>query len=284
MSVPLKREDWDFSKLPDREIIPALLWETIREQHKIDQQMPTTRAWLAGKLSERKPPMKPDKRTGKRPRFNTNFGEADTAQLRASAQFSEFIPSGEFRFLHQWGPQQRRKEYGRWVASYVRPLVKNHGTPWMSLPTEERARMCRIFDWRREHNIVHVDNWWEAISYFKRHKFDAGLPLKFDYSDYSTVLLTINWRSSKKRILSALSALLDEWRPATVKQWDGRGRKDRDFRVMLERIAIMGLLHHYSLLCESRNAFSEKLGNQITPFANLETRYPVQRTGACGGR
>ena len=243
----LKREDWDFSGLKDDELIPALIWEVARECPEVDARMVATRAWLAGKLSEMKPPMPKDKRTGKRPRHNTNFSEADVARLRAGSGFDEFIPWGEFQCLRKWTRAEVQREYAAWLAGYLRPIVKHHGVPWLCLPPAERSRLVAVFDRSRRSHVVCVAAWNEAIRHFEQHQLDDGLPLKFDYGDHTCVLLNINWKHSKKRILAAMGRLLDEWQPTGVKRWDGRGRKDRDLRVMLERIAIMRLLHHHPL-------------------------------------
>src|SRR5580704_18067772 len=81
----LKKEDWDCSNLPASEMIPALLWETRREYRDLAEIIKATQAWLDGELSEEKPVMPKDKRTGKRPRYNTNMSEADKARPRAVA-------------------------------------------------------------------------------------------------------------------------------------------------------------------------------------------------------
>ncbi len=94
---------------------------------------------------------------------------------------------------------------------------------------------------------MHVGSWGDAIWHFEREKIDAGLPLTFHYSDYTTMLLTINWRVSKKRILSAIAQILDRSSPATAVSWNARGRKNSDMLVALERIAIMRLLHQFTL-------------------------------------
>jgi len=191
--------------------------------------------------------MRPDKRTGKRPRFNTNFSETDTAQIRAGLGFEEFIPWGEYIFLSKATRKERVEGYTSWLAGHLRLLLKNYKTPWLCLPQEERSRLCGIFDRSTETNIVHIGTVADELYHTKRSKLDRSLPFRFDCGDRTSILLSINWRSSKKRILSAIGNLLDECRPAGVKQWDGRGKKARDFRVMLERIALMRLLHHYSL-------------------------------------
>ncbi|MEO7725009.1 MAG: hypothetical protein ABIU29_10070 [Chthoniobacterales bacterium] len=96
-------------------------------------------------------------------------------------------------------------------------------------------------------NVVPIGSWGDAVYHFERKKVDPGLPLHFRYSDYSTLLLTINWRLSKKRILSAIEKIINEIAPPDLPRRNARGRKDRDMLVTLERMGIMRLLHHFTL-------------------------------------
>lgn len=250
METPIKREEWDFSRLESRELIPALLWESRREYDYVDELVATAEAWLDGKLSSKRAPMRKDKRTGRRPRYNTNFSEADTARLRTLSAFDEFVPLRDFSFLDSWSAKQRHEEWDRWLAGYLRPLVKNHPLPWQCLPAKERNRLCDIFERNRDANIVSIGAWWDAVAQYRKVKPDRSAPLKFDYHEHTSVLLTFDWRFSKKRILAAFGQLLKTLEPKSaipIKKWDRRGKKDRDLLVMLERFAIMRLLHCYTL-------------------------------------
>lgn len=77
------------------------------------------------------------------------------------------------------------------------------------------------------------------------------MPLKFDFRgrhwDDTTVLFHINWKRGKKRILAAIKEILIQLEPRDVQQENRRGKKDRDLLVILERFAVMRLLHHYTL-------------------------------------
>lgn len=247
----LKREEWDFSSLPATELIPALIWETHREFEKVEEVAAGAQAWLDGNLSDKRPPMQRDKRTGKRPRYNSNFSEAEIARLRASAVFGDFIPHGEFVFLSQWSASRRHREYDRWHAKYIRPLIEAYKTPWLCLPVNDRQRLCGIYKDKRNADVVRILSWWDAVSYFRTHKPDPRLPLKFDFRgrhwDDTTVLFHINWKRGKKRILAAIKEILIQLKPRDVQQENRRGKKDRDLLVILERFAVMRLLHHYTL-------------------------------------
>jgi len=249
MVTPLKREEWDFTGLSTDELIPALLWEIRRERPEVDQVDRTTELWLAGKLSIKRPLMPKGKRTGKRPRYNSNFSEADTARLRATAGFDAFVPFGEF--IWRDGTQrQRGMEYNRWLAGHIRPLIEHRNKPWLCLPRDEARRLCDIYEQGRNTRVVRIGAWWDAVAQFRKDQPDRGSPLKFDFCEYTSVLLTIDWRHSKKRILTAFSKLLDQLKPADfshIKRWDHRGKKNRDLLVILERFAIMRLLHRYTL-------------------------------------
>lgn len=249
METPLNREDWDFSGLSNDELIPALLWETRRERPDVDQIDSTTEMWFAGKLSTKRLPGRTDKRTGKRPWHNTNFSETDAARIRAIIGFDVFIPFGEFVW-RDGSRRERGMEYDRWVASHIRPLLKNRNQPWQCLPKEERRRICDIYERFRNANVVRIGAWCDAVARYGKDKPDRGEPLRFDFVHYTSVLLTINWSHSKKQILTSFARLLNQLQPADIshiKQWNRRGKKDRDVLVMLERLAIMRLLHHYTL-------------------------------------
>jgi hypothetical protein len=247
MIIPLKKEEWDFSSLETAELLPALRWETRRECADVEQHVVAGRAWLAAELSTRRAPMPKDKRTGRSPRYNINFSEADTACLRAGCIFPEFIPYGESTWLHKWSAKQKRAEHDRWFASYLRPLLENHNVPWLCLPESERQRLCKIVDTIKDMNVVRIGTWWDAVGTFKKKNADPYQPLKFDYSEHTSVLLTINWRSSKKRILAAIGNIVKKIEPSNIKHLDRRGKKNRDLFVKLERLAMMRLLHHYTL-------------------------------------
>lgn len=194
--------------------------------------------------------MRPDKRTGKRPRYNSNFSDADRVRDRATAIFDDCIPLREYRWLHKSNHRKQRENFNRWLAGYLRPVLENCQLPWLWLPADERQRLCKIYEAARNADVVHIGSWWDAVGYFQRHKMDGGLPLKFDYTDYTSVLLTINWQHSTKRILTAVGKMLNQCQPADmsqIKPWNRHGKKDRDIFVLLERLAIMRLLHHYTL-------------------------------------
>lgn len=246
MKKDLKREDWDFSSLSEREYLPALAWEMRRESDE-EENITMMQAWLAGKLSDKKPPMPKDKRTGKRPKYNINFSEADEARLIASAAFQHFIPFGEHYSFHKGSAKNRQEIIDRWLASYIRPLVENYAKAWLCLPQPERQRLCEIMNRIKDMNVVHIGTWWDAVGTFNEQRPDPYEPLKFDYSEQTSVLVTINWRHSKKRILAAVGRVVKRLEPPGARPTVWRGKKDRDKLVMLERIAVMRLLHNYTL-------------------------------------
>jgi len=246
MQDRLKREEWDFSNLPANEIIPAVLWETRRECDDVAEIVANAQAWLDGKLSEEKSAMPKDRRTGKRPRHNINFSEADIASIQTAAFFGEFIPYHEFRWLHKGSPKHRRGELNRWLAYHIAPLLKQCNTPWLDMPEAERKHFSEAHNSSVTARVVIIGSWWDAIATFQRDKPDKGLPLKFDFTEHTSVLFTINWRYSIKRILAEIAEYLKQMEPVGIKRWDQRGKKNRDILVMLERLAVMRLLHHYT--------------------------------------
>lgn len=242
----LVREDWDFSKLPARELEAALSWEILRECQDVHEIVANARLWLEDRLSKRKRPLSREQRRLWR-RRNPKLSEAEKASLQACAVFDDFIPIHEFNFLHHWTLVRRREEFDRWQAKQLRPLVWQWNLPWLHLSDNERQRLCSILENSGRANIVHVGSWWDAIGYLERERLDRGLPLKFHYSNYTTVLLTINRRFSRKRILTAISTIVDDLPSDGIARWSARGRKKRDLLVALERIAMMRLLHYFTL-------------------------------------
>jgi hypothetical protein len=247
MDLPLRQEEWDFSSMPPNEYGAALRWEVLRECPDAAETVTEAKAWLNGTLSTRRPPLPPDKRKPRR----FWFSEAESAQIHVGAFFQNFIPTHEFSFLHKWTLTQKRKEYDRWQARHIRPLVTNLSLPWLCLPQVERTRICSIIENSRWANVVHIPSWFVAISHFDKEKIDKGQPLIFShssgFSETTTVLLRIEWRHTKKRILAAIKKILDECEPEGVKRWNSRGRKHRDKLIALERLGMMRLLHHYTL-------------------------------------
>ncbi len=243
----LKREDWDFSGLPAGELVPALLWEFRRESGQAERVVLEAQAWLAGKRPDKEPPSAEDRRRSKRRRYTARFSEAEAALLRALSVFGDFIALEEFCSVHKWSMKQRRTAWNRWVANSLRPLLRDYNVPWLCLPDAERRRLGKIFEDNRNADVVRIGSWADGVGYFNLHKPDAGLPMKFGYSRYTGVFLTINWAHSKKRILAAIGNILKECEPAGVERWDRRGKKNRDVLVMLERLAMMRVLHHFTL-------------------------------------
>lgn len=289
--MTLVREDWDFSDLPKCELRAALNWEIRRECPDVEEIVAKAKLWLDGRLSSRKPPLSAVQQKTWR-RRNPKFSEAEKASLQARAVFDAFVPTHEFHFLDKWNLAQRRAEFERWEMKYLRPLVSNWRLPWLRLPSNERRRLCSILENSRNANVVTVGSWWDAVGTFEQGKIDRDLPLKFHHSDYTTVLLTINWRLSKKRILGAIGNILNESAPANIVQWNARGQKDRDRLVILERIGIMRLLHHYTLseirlklpaawrLYQGKKWYDERRQalkdfRRKSPYAEPETFFPV---------
>jgi len=244
----LLREDWDFSSLPVREYLPALVWETDRECRDRQEIVEAGKAWLSGTLSDHKP--HPDFQ-GKRQAKNLDcFSEAAVASTRVHCIFQTFIPTREFTFLRRWSIKQRRAAYDRWLAEHLQPLLENYNLPWLRFSEKERLRLCEIVEKSRDTNIAAVASWAEVIGYFEKERIDPGLPLiiQHDFTSrrLTTFLLTIDWTHSRKRILRAVNSILSQYEPQGVQRHSSRGRKNRDRLVALERIGMMRLLHHYT--------------------------------------
>jgi len=289
--VGLVREDWDFSRLPARELEAALSWEILRECQDVHEIVANAKLWLEDRLSKRKPPLSREQRRFWR-RRNPKLSEAEKASLQARVVFDDFIPIHEFNFLHDWTLVRRREEFDRWQAKQLRPLVWQWNLPWLRLSDNERQRLCSILENSGRANIVHVGSWRDAIGYLERERLDRGLPLKFHYSNYTTVLLTINRRFSRKRILTAISRIVDDLPSDGIARWSARGRKKRDLLVALERIAMMRLLHYFTLselpikipeawrLYERRKWYDERRQalkdfRRRSPYAEPEKFFPL---------
>lgn len=245
----LCREDWDFSSLPVREYLPALHWETGRECRDRHEIVEAGKAWLSGTLSDHRP--HPDFKGKRQAKHLDYFSEAAVVRTRVHCIFQSFIPTREFTFLRRWSAKQRRAAYDRWLAEHLRPLLENHNLPWLRFSEKERLRLCGIVEKSRDTNIAAVESWDRVIRYFQREKIDPSLPLiiqhDFTFRRSTTLLLTINWRFSRKRILRVVNRILDQYEPQGIQRHSSRGRKNRDRLVALERIGMMRLLHHYTL-------------------------------------
>ena len=247
-TLTLLREDWDFSSLPVREYLPALVWETDRECRDRQEIVEAGKAWLSGTLSDHKP--HPDFQGKRQAKHLDYFSEVAVARTRVHCIFQTFIPTQEFTFLRRWSTKQRRAAYDRWLAEHLQPLLENYKLPWLRFSEKERLRLCGIVEKSRDTNIAAVESWAEVIGYFQRKKMDPGLPLviqhDFTFRRSTTLLLTINWGYSRKRILRVVNRILDQYEPQDIRRHSSRGRKNRDRLVALERIGMMRLLHHYT--------------------------------------
>jgi hypothetical protein len=121
----LPESEWSFDAVPDNQILPALMWEMLRERD-IEEDLKTARSWLAGELSDKRPTVQNGKRTSKRPSHSTNLSEAEIAQLRTSCIFQDFIPIGDYFFSKKMTPEKRRADYNRWHEYHIRPLLENY--------------------------------------------------------------------------------------------------------------------------------------------------------------
>ncbi len=178
-SLPgLTREEWDFSKVPEEEWMPALIWEMYRE---FEAQGET--------------------------------GKTDCASA-----------------------EKLEAEFGADISL----LIKAFARPWSCLPEELRRLMANSYHYTQGSRIVGVVDCPAADG--------VVAPRESENPARTKISLMIDWSYSRKKILARVAEILKRVQPANINRLNLRGRKDRDTIVALERVGIMRLLHHFTLL------------------------------------
>lgn len=283
---PVTREDWDFDSVPDAEIIACCFWEYARESKTI--QMRAGLHWcqvrhiIFREEYERNPAL-------------TSQHDEVAERIKAQAKHQGFDDDGfadkfwntDFPLIGIYGS--------------VTELVRDGASPWRRLPADLRAYLTKQVS---ESIVLHplvmawvgqLEELWKAnsaalleIRAQVRDEMDdsedaakwtetvAVEPFADDEDakhEYVTAALTIDFsRFTDEEITEAFRKWLKQRRP---KEWKHprrvfpgarqRGRKLVEYRVALERLALMRLLHWFSpaeLQAESPDAWRKIRGKE----------------------
>ncbi len=262
VSLPklLPSSNWDFSKIPDKELRACLIWEYARESISFIS------ARLALDLTARTQPSRYDFTLHKRVRCTRK--ERKDALENLKLMELESFDSESFHGRY-WKCDYA---YNEWYD-----FVRQHGG-WGSRPWQDFEPKAR--DWAVqkllerdittpiENSLVgDLERLWQSASKElaeiralpESQKYDdsedcalfqSSVPVRYDDPDNAgerrlTAALTMDFkRYSDKEIVKAFAIWLKQNRPKEWPQKTKRGKKKNDLRVALEALGIMRVLHH----------------------------------------
>lgn len=244
---PLSPRDWDFRRVPDKELIACCLWEYSRESRSLA---------FAAKRKELKPREVPD--------------EIAKAERAAGFSYDRFLN----RFFET--------DLGFVQFYFTLTMYGGVGAkPWQAFPMRTRRYLVGALADTSTLTPLRTARVWDLEQLWKANNRDLleirarGLPPDDDSEDgawaepttalvlptepvdgpprNTTVAFTIDYsRFSDLEITAAFTAWLGRNRPKRWRQPRNRlpvvrrGIKLNDYRVALERLAMMRLLHWYS--------------------------------------
>lgn len=263
---PLTRSDWDFGRVPDQQLIACCLWEYAREstslafaslRHRVTMRQVTgNKTW--GGL--------PDDEAA----FSQHVKKMKEEEQRAGFDYEAFL--GRF-----WKCDEGYVQFYNTLREYG----GTSSIPWRKLAADTREVFCKqlnqrsVFEPCALGHIRELELLWQANSHDLSEVRARVRPANDDSEDMvlftpsvavalpeenadlpsrcTIGAFTIDYsRFSDREIINALTRWVRANRP---KQWRlprnrfpvvNRGSKLNDYRVALERLAIMRLLHWYS--------------------------------------
>lgn len=261
--LPLRVSEWDFTRLPESELIAGCLWEYARESPSIGARANRQKLSVDGITGI--------KTWRGEPIDEAEFDRRDK-QLRAEEQAIGY-DAEEFagRFL---GSDVGWVYFYRTLTRYVTPSIN----PWQDLPKRLRRTMVKQLGERTlmqplaESMVADLEKLWDANSAALKAVRERVRPPDDDtedgelYTPSSPVRLPEDNRRAASRTTAVaftvdfsrfsnreISAEFERWlaanrpsrwrRPSNLFPVLARGRKENDYRVALERLAIMRLLH-----------------------------------------
>jgi len=250
------KNDWNFDDVPERELEVCRLWEYARESALIRRIRRVTAAF-----SLRTPAARKGTETVSR--------EPQSAAIRK--EFS--------KLFHRLGRAAILFQQGIYTLDAENPGFESpFPASWMSLPKAARSVLLAVTQWdarkvagfpgfRRSHparaaalaHLFEPSNTKDVFEKGDGPKAKALLPggqklrkpgPNFLYQGGMEVLLVeIEWaRFTNQQLIGEFSQWLKENRPQETPGPSGRGRKQRDVRVSLDRLGMMRLLHRFKLL------------------------------------
>lgn len=223
--------DWNFDAVPDEELVACCLWEYARESAFI---LDVKRRCV-------------DPRCRQLPNAElTAFVGADIARIQSLGHPAAVFLRGFF-FGRKAPPGSKHRQ--------APPITGSFPGPWQALNPGERHQRSHIAGDRERIPLLPFERAypffasWIAEHVETRRKV-TGKPVRPSLFTPSgeVGVFTINWAAfTNEELRDGFQRWLKSNRPAQQPAPDGRGRKPRDWRVALERLAMMRLLHHFAL-------------------------------------
>ncbi len=230
-SAVLDEANWNFDPVADDELIACCYWEYARESEFI---LDVKRRCL-------------DPQCQQLPNAElTSFVGADIERIQTLGQPADVFLRG---FFFDWDAPKKPKH------PQAPPITGSFPIPWQMLSPKERRQRSRISTDRESIPLRPFDRaypffaGWIAEHVESRRKV-TGKPVHPSLCTPSgeVGVFTINWAAfTNEELCDGFQRWLTPNRPTQQPAPDGRGRKTRDWRVALERLAMMRLLHHFRL-------------------------------------
>jgi hypothetical protein len=263
---PLEVADWDFSGVPDDELIGCCYWEYSRESDFICQTLRSYREWFlsGGSRNEQS-----DRLFASMDRIQS-IGDISEVIIRGCSLPAAAVWQSE----NELAPHYRHPE--------ADPITGSFPAPWQSLSREERAcRAHRAKHGTRLHSPpIERADYYEAEDIAKYHRARVNNLLK-EYREIQTAnpsksevqlieegklkpfpdvpsslfwesgrevtVLRINWSDyTNDQLTQYFRRWVKTHRPPQIPVPSGRGRKPGDWRAHLTRLGVMRLLGRFT--------------------------------------
>jgi hypothetical protein len=253
----LLESDWNFTAVPDKELVACCLWEYARESEFIwDLRQRCVQSWRAGGHRDE--------------RLSVDLGKLHSVgpTVEVLARGFYFAPGDPHRIDMQRNASVTNSFPAPWQSlpdderdSRVRVLL---GAGWYPATPFERADCHDVWDiakqakarWNKVmdayHRVRAEDPETSEVELTAQGKLQpfTGIPVSILCEEGKEVTaIAINWaRFTNDEIVGHFRKWVKANRPKDVHRPDGKGRnKARDWRVALERLGIMRLLHAWKL-------------------------------------
>jgi hypothetical protein len=261
----LEREDWDFSDVPDGELVGCCYWEYARESAFIRETLHRYREWFA--------------EGGKRDKASDELF-ARTDRIQSAGRAGEMLLRGcTLKAGIVWqSTDPKREDYRHPEAP---PITGSFPDPWQTLSSAERAYRARLANYgtgivavpiERGHGHEAEDiakfyrsKWNEILSVFyevqrqnpekserqlcdegKLPPFEEISPSLFWESGREVTVLRIAWANyTNDELARAFRRWVKAHRPKQIPVPSDQGRKPGDVRAQLTRLAVMRLLSRF---------------------------------------
>ena len=260
--------EWNFDEVPDSELVACCFWEYARESEFIRSALQQYREWfLAGGLWE-------DERS--------SCG-SDIERINSIVYAAEVIVRG-----CAIPPVRKYQSLDSSKSDYRHPhapiISSSFPSPWLSLAREERRERARIRsdrsvlslipikrgDWHDANDIARwAEGRWQALrAEFEKvrrahpevsedelvrdgklKEFPGIQPSLYWEGGGEVTVVSIQWADfTNEEIIASFRKWVKANRPQRLGNPDARGRKPKDWRANLTRLAVMRLLSRFTAL------------------------------------